>query len=1138
MPSNLSSGRAPQGPGVVLLEARAAREAICIVASYDRLGAVLALVGTIRRHWVTQPWIHVALLNNVNAERPGFETFEGISFVDARELGIPNFDWVALKYSAYELACAIKPFIVRHALAQGHQTVWYVDSDILFFADPAPMRRMLERHPLVVTPHLCRPFDDADAWRKPTIGDIAAAGILNAGLFALRAGDAADFLETWSNLVIGPSAFLWELGHNQEQHAFNWALAFVPQIGLCRDPRINIAYWNLHERPIRWAALDGGPDDQWTLHGEAIVCFHFSGFDGANDRLSRFDHRHHLGLNANLDALCRHYRAALSDAFSDRYERHPYDKSSIGDLPLADSLRKDLKMAERRAPPILAEWPQDATALARFLMRQPGFQSVLPRLLDDVYSARPDLIAQNGNARVFPYAFYVWMLEHMWREYPTFAWVQRSGCLAVKRSAGDVLAGAIAPLRRGGEDGALCLARLDRAVLIRRLEEIGGSGEAKSMAKRGSYFVPAFCPAVFLRFLHASDRRLSRQFRVERPAELAAFRDHVLATLDEAFAVPAELRPRIAALDLDRSLARVLAGLIPHPGLTALIREGGLSPAAIAAIAPLAGEELGYDATDLVLVDWWLCAAQGSSPEAPRRLRGLPKLRRSLEKRGYSLARLLPDGRAPRAPVIAAPVTLDGVAADDARALVGHVTDSVLVRDVDDRRLRNYLVWWCKGRGLDVAPGSRRMDALVNAIDALAMPAEHGGRDRCAAFMTRSRAVAATLTADDPAIGDVLAPWQRGVNVFGYFRSPIGLGSLSNGVATALQTAGFANRKITLPNMTMAADFALRDLFPPFDFAFPRNLFVTYPHISYDPGDVFPGCFTRGRENIGFFAWEQRDFPRRWLTRLAPYDRLFALSHFAAESIARASGRRVDWLPGVVEVDVDAARRFGRAHFAIPQDSFVIGYVFDATSSIERKNPVGTAKAIRRAFANDRRVHVILKATNGAHARYAAVLDEATAELRAGGIAYQVITRHLPRDELDGLLGCLDVYLSLHRSEGFGYTIAEAMNLHVPVVVTGYSGNMDFTTEANAHLVRYRECVIERPEGPFQAGTVWADPDLAHAAELLRAVYEDRPMAARKAVIAHHDARRLLSRESVARRLAMLLGDNAAVEPALSPIEE
>jgi glycosyltransferase involved in cell wall biosynthesis len=102
----------------------------------------------------------------------------------------------------------------------------------------------------------------------------------------------------------------------------------------------------------------------------------------------------------------------------------------------------------------------------------------------------------------------------------------------------------------------------------------------------------------------------------------------------------------------------------------------------------------------------------------------------------------------------------------------------------------------------------------------------------------------------------------------------------------------------------------------------------------------------------------------------------------------------------------------------------------------------------------------------------------------------------MPRAGVDELMVACDCYVSLHRSEGFGLTIAEAMQLGKPVIVTAYAGNLEFTTPANSLLVQYRLIELDRDFGPYRRGGAWAEPDLDHAAALMCHAVE-RPEAAR-----------------------------------------
>lgn len=111
------------------------------------------------------------------------------------------------------------------------------------------------------------------------------------------------------------------------------------------------------------------------------------------------------------------------------------------------------------------------------------------------------------------------------------------------------------------------------------------------------------------------------------------------------------------------------------------------------------------------------------------------------------------------------------------------------------------------------------------------------------------------------------------------------------------------------------------------------------------------------------------------------------------------------------------------------------------------------------------------------------------------GSNIQFIDGYLDRDEVMSLLSSLDSYVSLHRSEGFGISMAQAMYLKKPVIATGYSGNMEFMNQNNSFLVRYQLAEIQENHGPYTKGQYWAEPDVEHAAELMRSVFDNQTHA-------------------------------------------
>jgi glycosyltransferase involved in cell wall biosynthesis len=169
----------------------------------------------------------------------------------------------------------------------------------------------------------------------------------------------------------------------------------------------------------------------------------------------------------------------------------------------------------------------------------------------------------------------------------------------------------------------------------------------------------------------------------------------------------------------------------------------------------------------------------------------------------------------------------------------------------------------------------------------------------------------------------------------------------------------------------------------------------------------------------------------------------------------------------------------------IGSDEFMFLYVFDATSVVARKNPSCLVHAFEDAFDHQDRVRLVLKVTNADKdpelARY---LDA----LEARNTRCLVLRRQMETRELSELVGAADCYVSPHRTEGFGLTVAEAMVLGVPVIATDYGGTVDFLTEDVGFPLRYRLVEIDRSRGPYAKGATWADPSPEHLRDLLRHV--------------------------------------------------
>jgi glycosyltransferase involved in cell wall biosynthesis/lipopolysaccharide biosynthesis glycosyltransferase len=359
-----------------------------------------------------------------------------------------------------------------------------------------------------------------------------------------------------------------------------------------------------------------------------------------------------------------------------------------------------------------------------------------------------------------------------------------------------------------------------------------------------------------------------------------------------------------------------------------------------------------------------------------------------------------------------------------------------------------------------------------------------------------------------------------GVNVSGYFGSEKGMGEAVRSDVRLLRTAGIPFSIDDFVDSGSVNPEAVARSFDGNPYGF--NLV----HVNADQLPTFaasrPPNYFEGRYTIGYWTWELSNFPPDWRPSFDYVDEVWVPSTFALDSIARGATKPVLRIPHVLEPDAPIAPT-RRSDFGLPEDAFLFLFMFDFHSVVDRKNPFGLIEAFKRAFRPAERVGLVLKCS---HSEYD---PELLAALRyaAGGARVHFVDAILNRPQVRSLMSLADAYASLHRSEGFGLTMAEAMALGKPVVATGYSGNMDFMRPANSFLVDYELVRIKRDHGPYPKGSVWADPDLEQAAQLLRAVVDQPGIAAERGAVGRRNVLRELDPEAVGRIVSQRLIDVA-----------
>jgi glycosyltransferase involved in cell wall biosynthesis len=210
-------------------------------------------------------------------------------------------------------------------------------------------------------------------------------------------------------------------------------------------------------------------------------------------------------------------------------------------------------------------------------------------------------------------------------------------------------------------------------------------------------------------------------------------------------------------------------------------------------------------------------------------------------------------------------------------------------------------------------------------------------------------------------------------------------------------------------------------------------------------------------------------------------------------------------------------------------EGFTFLFLFDFHSVMQRKNPHGLIEAFKRAFAPGEGPQLVIKSINGdARPRFLEQLKVAT--LDRDDIF--VVDEYLSAKEKTALMAGCDCYVSLHRSEGFGLTPAEAMSVGKPVIATGFSGTADYMNSANSYLVDYTMVEVGEGSPPYEAYGTWAAPNLDHAAALMRRVWENPQEASAKGERARRD---IEENKLMRARLELPPGVPAATPEAATP---
>ena len=346
-----------------------------------------------------------------------------------------------------------------------------------------------------------------------------------------------------------------------------------------------------------------------------------------------------------------------------------------------------------------------------------------------------------------------------------------------------------------------------------------------------------------------------------------------------------------------------------------------------------------------------------------------------------------------------------------------------------------------------------------------------------------------------------------GLNVAGYFKAESGVGEMARLILSGVEQSG-------IPHSTFAYQARLSRQNHSFQ---PTGRYLEYGVnlICVNADELYPFVRDVGqkmlsnRYNVVLWWWELEELPEINDDTSALFDEVWVGTKHVAKAVRARTDKPVRLLPVPIrKLDIGP----DRAGLGLPE-GFLFLFTFDFLSAFTRKNPLGVIEAFSRAFRPNEGPVLVIKSVNG-------TAEVASLEmLRLAATGRQDIVMmdgYLPPERKDALIASCDSYVSLHRAEGYGLGMAEAVALGKPVIATNYSGNLTFLNPQNSYLVNYETSSVPAQTPPYREGATWAEPDLDDAAAKMRHVYENQEEAAQKGRLARQQARSIHTPERTA----------------------
>lgn len=332
---------------------------------------------------------------------------------------------------------------------------------------------------------------------------------------------------------------------------------------------------------------------------------------------------------------------------------------------------------------------------------------------------------------------------------------------------------------------------------------------------------------------------------------------------------------------------------------------------------------------------------------------------------------------------------------------------------------------------------------------------------------------------------------KGGINIAGFARGELGIGEDVRMAALSAIAADIPFSIYDAPmNSSIKSSVSAFDQYIKDEPAYHTNLICMPCAETYQLYLNAGAGFFNHRYNIGAWQWELPHFPEEWKPFYNLVDEVWAFSRYAYEMYLASSPVPVTYMPMAVEYPVPSD--VTRAQFNLPENKFLFLFMFDGNSWMTRKNPLAAIRAFEKAFpTSNQEVGLVIKAmnVNEQHPDWLEIQKMAAQDSRM-----TIKNVYLSRADVMALINACDSFVSLHRAEGFGRLIAEAMLLQKPVIVTNFSGNCDFTNINTAFLVNGPRVFLKEGDYSVWENQYWCDPDIDEAAKQMQVCFEDKKL--------------------------------------------